>query len=192
VLQLASINATPHDIVGGDTSTVTLTLTQPAPAGGAKVTISSSSPLASLDVTSVTIPAGQLYATVNLSTVGVNIPTSVTLTAKYIHTHTTHVTLLPLQITGMSKILPTKVVGGSTATATLTFNGPAPVDTVINVTPSSSSGGVAWVTGPVILPAGSSSLTLTVNTGTVTANTLATITASLNGTSASGTLTVKP
>jgi hypothetical protein len=84
---------------------------------------------------------------------------------------------------------PTTVTGGNSSTGTVTLTAVAQASTTVAV---SSNNPAAIVPGSVLVPAGSSSASFSVSTTQVTTSTIATITASLNGTSRSATLTINP
>jgi len=86
---------------------------------------------------------------------------------------------------------PTSVNGGSSSTATVTLNGPAPSG---GAAVSLSSGNTAAATVPanVTVPAGSASATFTVSTSPVTASTPVTVSASYAGANQTASLTVTP
>jgi uncharacterized repeat protein (TIGR03803 family) len=77
---LALIQVNPDVIEGGTNSAGTVTLNRVAPAGGAVVSLSSNSSLASVP-SSVTVPAGGLTANFTIATRPVSSSTSVTITA---------------------------------------------------------------------------------------------------------------
>ena len=186
--QLATVTVSPGSVTGGAPSTATVTLTGIAPAGGAVVKLSTfAAAAAKFTSTSVTVLAGSTSATAPISTFPVTSTTSVTLTAKYGVSHTCHLSVLPPKVNSV-KVLPSKVVGGSTATGTITLTGATAAATTVTVT---SNNGAATIAGPVVVPAGSNTATFTVNTVPVAAETNATITATLNGGTATSTLTVK-
>jgi FG-GAP-like repeat len=81
---LTSLTLNPSSVVGGvGSSTGTVTLNAPAPAGGAKVTLSSSNPSTASVPSSVTIPAGATSATFTVDTSIVVISTTVTISGSY-------------------------------------------------------------------------------------------------------------
>ena len=83
---LASLTLSPTSVVGGlQSSTGTVKLSGPAPTGGSRVTLSSSSFAASVP-SSVTIPAGATSATFPVNTSIVLISTSSTITVAYNNT----------------------------------------------------------------------------------------------------------
>ncbi|RMH08524.1 MAG: peptidase S8 [Armatimonadetes bacterium] len=86
---------------------------------------------------------------------------------------------------------PTSVVGGDSATGTVTLTAAAPSGGfVVNL--SSSNPSVASVPSSVTVPAGATSANFTVSTATVSSSTSVTITASAGGVSRTTTLTVNP
>lgn len=185
--QVAPISVSKSPVIGGAQVTVTVPLTAPAPAGGAVVTLSTSSAAASFGKTSVTVPEGSTSVSVPLDTVPVTANTPVTITAKYGATHTCGMTVLAPAVTSV-EVLPTKVVGGSTATGTLTLSGPTAAATKVTF---SVNGGAASIPGTVTVPAGKSTVTFTVNTTAVAADTAVTIAANVDGDSSSAAITVK-
>src|SRR5262249_54719101 len=86
-------------------------------------------------------------------------------------------------------LAPTSVKGGTPSTGTVTLNGPAPAGGAV-VMLSSSKPGVATVPASVIIAAGATSATFTVFTSRVAYSTTATISATFDGVTRSGELTV--
>src|SRR5215211_2265758 len=84
---------------------------------------------------------------------------------------------------------PTTVTAGNSSTGTVTLTAVAPAPTTVAIT---SNNAAAIVPSSVVVPAGSSSRSFTVGTTQVAATTSAVITASLNATSRSATLTINP
>jgi len=185
---LSTIAVTPQSVTGGALSVVTITLNGPAPVAGAVVKLSTSSAAAAaFSTASVTLAAGVQWATVPLSTFPVTSTTSLTLTAKYGVSHTCHVTVVAPKLSTL-KVSPSKVVGGSTSTGTITLTGATAADTPVSVT---SNNGAATIAGPVVVVAGQSTATFSINTSPVAVNADVAITATLNGGTATAPLTVK-
>jgi len=91
---LTSLSLNPTTVIGGlQSSTGTVTLSGPAPAAGARITLSSSNGVASVP-SSVTIPAGATSATFTVNTSLVLLPTSAGISASY--NGTTHTATLGL------------------------------------------------------------------------------------------------
>jgi len=84
---------------------------------------------------------------------------------------------------------PTTVTGGNSSTGTVTLTAIAPAATTVTIT---SNNAAATVPASVTVPAGSQSRSFSISTTQVQATTSAVITASLNGTSRSATLTINP
>jgi hypothetical protein len=84
---------------------------------------------------------------------------------------------------------PTTVTGGNSSTGTVTLTAIAQAATTVTL---ASNNAAATVPASVVVPAGSSSRTFSISTTQVQATTSAVITASLNGTSRSATLTINP
>jgi hypothetical protein len=84
---------------------------------------------------------------------------------------------------------PTTVTGGNSSTGTVTLTAIAAVTTTVTIT---SSNAAATVPASITVPAGSQSRSFSMSTTQVQATTSAVITASLNGTSRSATLTINP
>jgi FG-GAP-like repeat len=84
---------------------------------------------------------------------------------------------------------PTTVTGGNSSTGTVTLTAVAQASTTVAIT---SNNAAAIVPNSVVVPAGSSSRSFSIGTTQVQTTTSAVITASLNGTSRSATLTINP
>jgi hypothetical protein len=80
---LNSVTPSGSGATGGDSIPATLFLTGAAPAGGARVTLSSSNSAAAQVPASVTIPAGQGFASFTITTSPVAADTAVTITGTY-------------------------------------------------------------------------------------------------------------
>ena len=79
---LATLTTTATDVVGGTSVTGTVSLGGPAPAGGALISLTSSSPSAtSPNGKTVRIPAGSQIANFKIATTAVTASTPVTITA---------------------------------------------------------------------------------------------------------------
>src|SRR5215208_1319878 len=92
----------------------------------------------------------------------------------------------PIGVASLS-LSPTTVTGGNSSTGTVTLTAVVQASTTVTIT---SNNAAAIVPFSVIIPAGSSSRTFSVSTTQVQATTAAVITASLNATSRSATLTI--
>ena len=177
--------------VPGGTSTVgNLSISGPAPAGGATVSLASSS-LSALVGSSVTIPAGAMTTTFTVSTNVVGNDTSAVISATvYGAKLKSTLSILGPKVASVT-LAATSVASLGTTTGTVTLSTNAPVGgKVVNL--SSSNAAVASVPVSVTVAAGARTATFTVTAATVAANTNATITASTNGSTGTATVTVTP
>jgi hypothetical protein len=188
---VSSLTFSPSSLEGGTTTTGTVMLTRAAPAGGATVTLVSSSPSLVTVPASVVIPAGSGSATFTVSSTQTTTQTTVTITAMYpTGTSATGTVTVLLSPTPVSLILaPTTVQGGTASAGTVTLSGPAPTGGAA-VTLGSSNTSVATVPATLTIPAGATSGTFPITTITQNATTTATITAAYHGLSQMATLTV--
>ena len=185
----SSLALNPTSVTGGSqTSTATVTLSGPAPTAGAEVTLSSNNAAASVPP-SVTVPAGSSSTTFKVNTSPVAVSTVTTIFASYDGvTPSASLSVTPPTVSSLT-LNPSSVVGGvGTSTGTVTLSGPAPAGGAQVMLSSDNS--AASVPPSVIVPAGSTSATFTVNTSLVLVSTSATISASYNNTSQSATLAV--
>ncbi len=186
---LASLTVDPTTVTGGNQAIGTVTLDGPAGPGGASVTLSADSVLATIPAT-VIIPEGQTSANFNISTSATNVLTSVKIRGSYAgSSQAASLTILAAQLTQMT-VSPANPVGGNTAQGTVTISGPAPAEG-ITVTISSSSG-TASVPASVGILAGQTTATFDIATKPVTSAETVTLTGSFGGRSATATLTVNP
>jgi hypothetical protein len=187
--RVSALSLSQASVTGGSPVAGTVVLDGPAPAGGAQVTLSSSSGAASVPA-SVTVASGATSATFNIATSAVAASTSASISASYGGgTQTVLLTVLPAVLSTLS-LNPSTVIGGplGDSTGTVTLNGPAPAGGA--VVALSSSSGAASVQPSVTIPAGATSATFTVNTAVVLSAQNATITATYKGTSRSANLRV--
>ena len=188
---LSSLSVNPTSVTGGNSSTGTLTLSGPAAAGGAIVALSSSNTTVARVPSSVTVAAGATTASFTVSTSAVGASTTVTISATYAgatRSASLNVTPAPPPPPTVSSLTlnPANVFGGQSSTGTVTLTGPAPAGGAQVFL--SSSNGAARVPSSVIVPAGATSATFTVNTSLVLISTSSTISASYNGTTQTATL----
>jgi hypothetical protein len=190
---LSSLTLNPTSVTGGNSSTGMVTLNGAAPSGGARVALSSSNTAAARVPSSVTVAAGATSATFTVGTSAVAASTTVTISAAYggaTRSVSLAVTPAPPPPPTVSSLTlnPENVFGGQSSTGTVTLTGPAPEGGAQVFLSSNSS--AASVPSSVIVPAGATSATFTVNTSFVLISTSATISASYNGTTRTATLGV--
>ena len=182
-----TLSFSPNPVSGGSSVKGSLRLNGPAPAGGAVVALSDN--LASATVpASVTVPAGGTLATFNITTAVVTAKQVGTVTASYNGTKSSSLTVRPPGVLSLA-ISQSPVVGGKTATATVTLERASPASTIVTLTDTLPS-----VTTPasVVVPAGVTTKTFTVTTAAVSKFETGTITAAASGTSRSAPLMVNP
>lgn len=165
VVNVASVNVNP--VEGGFATSGSVTLSIPAQAGGATVTLTSSSPFVTVP-TSVTVPFGSVNVPFIVSTLSVTAPTAVTITAS----------LRGLTVTGTVTLSPAPVVSVSALTMPLTVVGGQPVSGTVSVTnyPRSAGGVVITLTSgdtktlqstTVTIPQGATMAAFTLTTSVV-------------------------
>ena len=186
---LTNISLSPTTVQGGASTTGTITLLQAAPADGATIALSTSSPNAVVP-SSVNVASGGKTAVFEVATTAVNANTTVKITAGFgANSKSATLTLTPATLASMS-LSPTTHVGGNNSTGTVNLSGPdGPGGTSVAL---SSSNSVAGVYSTAIVPAGQTSATFTITTSGVSTSASATISASLGATTKKQTLSVTP
>ena len=168
VVNVSAVNVNP--VEGGFATTGTINLSIPAQAGGATVTLSSSSPLVTLPA-SVTVPPGSTNATFSVTTSSVTVTTSVPVSATYNGFSVSGtVTLNPAPVVAVSTLnLPLTQIGGQPVTGTVTVtNFPRNPEGVVITLSSGDTKTMASsvVTIPQFAYSATFSLATTVVTGT--------------------------
>ena len=186
---LGTVKLDPASVGGGASSNGTITLSGPAPSAGLKVTLTSSSPVATVPK-SVVISAGSTTGAFVVKTASVTHSTSAKIQATAPGgAASATLTVNPLALASLT-IDPSSVGGGNSATGTVSLNSPAPPQGVsvslISTVPS------VGVQSGVTIPAGSSSATFTITTHPVNNSITASINAGALGSAATGSLTVTP
>jgi hypothetical protein len=189
--KLSSISVGPGTITGGATSTVcTATLTAAAPNKGASISVTSSNPSVISPVT-INIPAGQTSAAVQLTTFAVQSNTTVTMTGSYGGSSATSSVNVLTPVLSIVVCNPNPVMaqaGVETISVQLNANAPSG-GSVVSLTSSSPA---VPVPSTVTIPAGASSTQFTVTPSQVSVSTTVQITASVYGSTASGSFVVEP
>ena len=184
----ASVVLTPASVRGGSNTSLKVNITCKAPVGGLVVALTSNRSEAT-PVATVTVPAGQTSVTTTVPTTAVSANATVVLSATaYGYTKTATLAITP-SIPSAVSFTPNVVVGGAASTGKVTLNGPAGPDGAI-VTLVSSSPKVT-VPATVTVPAGATSVNFTASTVTIPSNVNATVRATFNGTTATGTIAVQ-
>ncbi len=191
---LSGLSVSPSTIVGGQSGTGTVSLTGVAPAGGAIVTLASSSSSAAGVPATVTIAAGASSATFAVTTSSVNAATPVTLTASYASlSMTAALTVNPVAAAVLNAISvsPSTIVSGQSGSGTVNLSGPAGAGGAVVIL-SSSNPAVASAPVSVTVPQGATSVTFTLTTDSIAAATSVTLTAAYAGVSKTVAVTINP
>jgi hypothetical protein len=189
---LSTVSVNPATVVGGASSTGTVSLSGAAPAGGAMVTLSSSSGSAGTPA-SVTVAAGATAATFAVSTSAVTSPVSAQISGLYGGvTRSAILTINPAPAAALSSLTlnPTTVSGGATSTGTVRLTAAAPAGGAA-VSLKSVNTAAATVPPSVTVAAGQTSATFVATAANVSSNTSSLISASYAGVTKSATLTVR-
>ena len=178
-------------VVGGNTGIGRITLTAPAPAGGAIVQLSGNIPAATVPP-SVTVPAGATVKAFYIKTVPVTSQQSGMVHATFgAVSSSVPLTVRPIGVLSVT-FASASVIGGNNATCTVLLERPAAPGS-IRVALGSSNASLAAPTVPSILfPAGARSLSFGVRTFSTSITKTVDITATANGISKSGRLTILP
>jgi hypothetical protein len=182
-----TISFSPASVVGGVSSTGTISLSGPAPSTGLQVALTSNKAFVTVPAT-ITVPAGATEVTFNALTMSVAANSTATITGTIgARTATGTLTVTAPQLTGLT-VRPVSVPGGTSSNGTVTLSSAAPVGGVTVALSSDSS--KAGVPATVTIVEGATSAQFTVTTVGVAAPVSAVITGTLNGISATDTLTV--
>jgi len=174
--------------------TIYIQLSGNAPSGGTVVTTASSNQSVMPVPSSVTVPAGGTVGQVDFTAGNVTTSTQAIFTAT-LGSSSMSVTIIvnpdPAPALGSVNLFPAEVTGGGSVTVQPDLTGPAPSGGA-TVTLSSSNPSLAPVPASVVIPAGSQVVSVSITTGTVTAVTVATITATLPSGSVTHQLQIDP
>ncbi len=185
-----SMVALSNPIFSGDTTFVQLQLSTAAPASGSIINLTSSNPNAFPVPATVTMPGNTAWMQFQVQAGEVTASTPVTITATLNSGAVTlHQTVLPPSIKSI-QVSPSTISGGATASALITLNGVAPAGGA-SVSLNSDSP-AALAPALVTVQAGNSTVSVPIPTNSVSANTLANITATWNGASVKSQLTIAP
>lgn len=188
---LSSVTVNPASLVGGNSATGTVTLSGVAPTGGIVVSLTSDNAAGQVPV-SVTVAANTTSANFTVTTSSVTTVTTVTISGTYsstTKTATLAVAPVPVILSSVT-VNPTSLVGGNSATGTVTLSGPAPTGSII--VPLTSNNSAAQVQPSVIVAANATNANFTVTTSSVTSAATVTISGTYNGTAKNATLTLTP
>jgi hypothetical protein len=189
---VAQLTASAVFTVGGGSVTGTVSLGGPAPAGGALITLSSSSASASFpNGNSVTVPAGLRSTTFPIATSAVATPTPVTLSATYHSvTQKTSITLVTrFTLASVSPVIILGEFGGNAGVGTVTLTGPASDGAIIGL--ASANPAALKVPASVAVAPGALTASFPIVANHVVTDTLVSITGALAGITRSAAVTVK-
>lgn len=190
--QLASLTLSESNVVPGTTLQGQVTLGGPAPAGGTTLQFLSTDTNLVATPASIVIPEGESTASISIPTGGaaLTVPTSLKLYATDgAVSRAAALTLTP--VVKLASVALNPVEGGFATTGTVSLSIPAQLG---GATISLQSGNPALATVPasLTLPQGYSVLSFSVSTSSVAQTTVVPITASFNGTTVTGNLTLSP
>jgi hypothetical protein len=189
---LTSLTINPVSVRGGSSSLATVTLSGPAPVGGAVLMLSSDNPATASAPFSITIPAGAVSATFQVTTSAVILTTPVTISASYLGvTKAAQLTVAPAGPALSAIIMSTIITGGDTTSAMVLLDGAAPVGGAV-ISVSSSNPVVVSVPPNFTIPEGMTSGAFSVVTSPVNTTTPVSLTLTYNGSIAGKNLTIAP
>lgn len=186
----ATLALTTNAFYSGNTTWVQLQLSGAAPAAGSVINLSSSNPAAAPVPASVNMPGNTAWMQFQIQAGQVTSPTPVTLTATLNSgTATLQFNVLPPSLKSISMNAGT-ISGGAQVGAIAMLNGQAPAGGA--VVDFSSDSPAAMPSALATIPAGASSVSISIPTNQVSANTVANISATWNGASVQAPLAITP
>jgi thermitase len=187
---VSQLTLDPTLVTAGGTARGTVVLSRPAGAGGTVVELRSSNPTLAWCAAQITIPQGQTTGVFDIRTAA-NGAGSATITASSggVSRTATLQVVSPFRVQSVA-VSPAAITGGWSATLTVRLTMPAPAGGV--QVSLQSNAPQASLPASVIVPAGQSSVSVQVATHPVAERVHATLTAALNGSQASTTLTISP
>jgi hypothetical protein len=186
----ATLALTNNTLYSGDITLVQIQLSAAAPAAGAVINLTSSNPTAAPVPASVNMPPNTAWMQFQMQAGQVTSSTPVTITATLNSGQASvQFNVQPPSLKAIT-LTPASISGGAQGGAILTLNGQAPAGgAVVDFSSDSPS---AMPPALATVPAGSSSISISIPTNQVSANTLANITATWNGISTQSPLTITP
>jgi probable HAF family extracellular repeat protein len=188
----------PGTVSGGVASTGTLTTSGPAPAGGLSVPLTSNNGAATVPA-SVTVAAGKTTASFSVATTPVVADASATITASYNGgSRSAALTIKAAQLLGLSFVSATTVQtitsikSGQPVRLKIILTSATPAGGAIITPLTSTNNKVVPVPSSATVPAGQTTLLITITTGKVNKSTPVTVSGTWKGVSKSATITVTP
>jgi len=186
---LKSLSISPTTFNGGIQVQAIAMLNGVAPANGASINFTSSSPAVQVPAVE-TVAAGSPSIVFSIPTSSVSASTPVTVTATYNgQSVQTQITLTPQGQPASLSLSPTSATGTSGSLGIVTVASAASTDQIFSL---SSSSPAATLPSTVLIPAGSVHAGFNINTSQVSTQTLVTISVSGGGVTRSATLTLNP
>ncbi len=189
---LSSVSVNPTSVMSGTSASGTVTLSAAAPAGGTVVSLWTNGSPAFVPE-SITIPAGSTIGSFPVTTIYTSSDSQSTITAFYNGlTKTATLTVTAPVTVSLSSVSvnPTSVMGGTSASGTVTLSAAAPAGgTVVSLW---TNGSPAFVPASITIPAGSTIGSFPVTTIYTSSASQSTITAFYNGLSKTAILTITP
>jgi hypothetical protein len=187
---LKGLGPSPNAITGGSAAPAEIALNGSAPAGGAEVALTSSSPLAVPPAT-VTLAEGSFFGQFLIPTSPVDTATTVTITASWKGKEVAlPITLQPGVPPDVWTVEQLETTGGEGSTARVAIAALQTRDTTFNLT--SSNPDVAWMSPTVTITAGSPHAGVLIHTRNPAQRTTVTLSVSGGGVTKTGTLIVNP
>ncbi|OYT73248.1 MAG: hypothetical protein CFK48_01575 [Armatimonadetes bacterium CP1_7O] len=188
---ISQLTLSHSSVHGGGVVRGTVTLNRAAGAEGVAVQLSSSNPNLAWCAASITIPPGQTTGAFDIFTSASGGGSAIiTASAGGVSRTATLQVVSSFRVQSVS-LAPSTVTGGWASTLTVRLTQPAP-NGGVQVQLSSTHPAVAPTPASLTIPAGQTSASVRVNTTPVSNRIAVSLTAALNGSSVSGTLTVNP
>lgn len=189
---LGGVAVVPASVTSGAGATGTVSLSAPAPAAGVVVALSSNQAVVRVPA-SVSVPAGSSTASFAITTTAVTASTVATVHASYAGvSKSTTLTVQPAvaaPVLSSLALQPTRVVGGASATGTVTLSAAAPAGGSV-VRLASANAALATVPASVTVAAGARTASFTIATAGTRRNRSVSISATLGSRIVSAPLTI--
>lgn len=185
-----SLTLADPQLYSGDSTLVAVQLTSAVPASGEAIALTSSNPAAAPVPATITMPGNIAWTQFMLTTGQVTTPTPVTLTATLSSgSVSVQFTVMPPSLNSVL-IAPGSISGGAQPEMIVLLNGVAPAGgAAVNFASDSAA---AMPPAVATVAAGNGSVSVPLPTNAVSANTIATITATWNGASVNSKFTITP
>lgn len=187
---LTTLACAPAAITGSGSTLCTVTLNAPAPAGGAVISLADNNPALALPA-SVTVPAGSTSTTFTATAALITATGTATINASLNGSSAgLSVSLDPAALLTALNCTPSTLTGSGTTSCSVTLNRTAPVGGAL--VSLASNNPALTVPASVTVPSGVSSATFNASASSITVAGTATLSASLNGSSAGFAVTLSP